>query len=247
MNDKTGKELWACSKDYHILTNKKFTELAELAANTFGMKIAYFATLNGGKKVMAAFERPDKPFHIGQWEVKTHLIFINSHDGTKGFEIGVNNGLHRCKNMFTSTVIETKLRHNSGMADAIQELEMRILGVDQKLQTEFEEINRWQDVRISPEILTQAKEQLFNLGGRELSTTEQNKLARFDMSMETERNALGEDNIFTLFMAGTHFTTHNYSANGGLQWDRDFPLWGQRANLNRKLHKICANLAAVHA
>ena len=32
MNDKTGKELWACSKDYHILTNKKFTELAELAA-----------------------------------------------------------------------------------------------------------------------------------------------------------------------------------------------------------------------
>ena len=243
VNNQTGEEISQMSGTYNILTNKQFVELAEMAAEQFNLQISHYTTTGGGKRVLVAFKRSDKPFKIGQWEVENHLVFINSHDGTKGFEIGSSNGLFRCANMFASTTIATKIYHNSGMQDAIDELKMRIMKVDEILEQEFAVLNRWQNVEISPKIIQDAKEQLFNLGGQQLSTAMTNKLARFDASVEQEIGQLGH-NLFGLHNAVTHFTTHNYQAkeNSSLEWGKDFPLWGGRANLNAKGFQICSNI-----
>lgn len=241
VNDQDGSKISIMGKKYPVLKNRQFVELAEMAADAFGLEINHYTTIGGGKRVLVAFKRSDKTFKIGEWEVENHLVFINSHDGSKGFEIGSSNGLYRCANMFASTKIATKIYHNSYMQDAIDELKMRILKVDEILQNELETLNRWQNVEISPEILTKAKEQLFNLGGQQLSTTMQNKLARFDASVEQEIGALGH-NLFGLHNVVTHFTTHNFTANNSLEWGKDFPLWGSRANLNKKGFDICSQL-----
>lgn len=243
VNSETSQQISVMGEKYNVLTNKQFVELAEMAAEQFNLQISHYTTIGSGKRVLVAFKRSDKPFKIGQWEVENHLVFINSHDGTKGFEIGSSNGLYRCANMFASTTINTKIYHNSAMQDAIDELKMRIMGVDEILEQEFAVLNRWQNVKISPKIIQDAKEQLFNLGGKELSTAMTNKLLRFDASVDQEIGQLGH-NLFGLHNAVTHFTTHNYQAkeNSSLEWGKDFPLWGGRANLNAKAFQICSNI-----
>lgn len=241
INDTTGDLISVMSPKYPAMSNKEFTELAELAAESFGIKISHYTSRKGGKQVLVAFERPETEFKIGQWGVKNHLVFVNSHDGTKAFEVAAVNKLYRCNNMFASAAknIGLKIYHNSNFDVAIEELKLELLQVDTLLAQEFEELNRWQHVEIDPKIITEAKAMLFPQQGK-ITTTETNKRLAFDESMHLEIEKLGH-NLFGLFNGVTHYTTHNFMKK---EIDtRDYPLEGKRAEYNDNIFEFCRSKA----
>lgn len=244
-NGETGGYLSSRSKDYEILPNGKFSEICSLIAEKHGLTINHFTSSNGGKKVLAAFKRPEQPFKICGFEIENHLILINSHDGTKCFEVGSNNRLHRCDNMFKSTFVEIKIRHNRFMWDEIEKFELAVIGYDETLKRELQTIERFADVKISPQVIEDAKKMVFGaaINGGEISTATANKLIRFQESIDTELAALG-NNFFGLWNGVTHYTTHNMLIKE--RGEYDFPLFDKAATINEKAFKWGAKLVAAN-
>lgn len=217
---------------YNLFTNKQFVELAEQISEMASLVISHYTSVNGGANVLVAFKNGTDTFSVGGTEFTQdrNFILIDNRMGTRPFQVGSNYRLNRCANMFTSTEVVKHINHNSKMPYLIQELK-------HKIEHQFENDQRfidWQirmsSIEVSPQIIKEAKEQLFNIGDRTMSTTMANKLLRFDNSLQTEMAEVGQ-NAWGLFNSVTHFTTHNLS-QAKFFGQKDYPLFGERQKLN---------------
>jgi len=226
---------------YQIFSNLDFVSLAELIADEKGIKISHYTTSKGGKKVLVAFERPDQNFEIAGFPIESHLILMNSHDGTGCIEVGESHKLHRCNNMFASTMTRLKIFHNSNMNNQIEALKFQIMNVEASIAEELDTISTFANVKIDSAIIEQFKINWFgDFQDSEPTTTMKNKMLRFDQSVIQEVGQLGM-NAFGLYNAVTHYTTHNFLKTGSCN-EKDFPIFGERASMNKEAFSFCAAL-----
>lgn len=181
---------------------------------------------------LVAFKKGTETFNVNGhvYDQNNSLILVDNRMGTHPFRIGSNKCLVRCMNMFTSTEVVKHINHNSKMPYLIQELKHQI-----ELQFEADQdFIDWQirmaGIEVSPQIIKEAKEYLFNIGDTTMSTTMANKLLRFDNSLQTEMSDVGQ-NAWGLFNGVTHFTTRNISRDKFFG-QMDYPLFGERQKLN---------------
>ena len=217
---------------YNLFTNQQFVDLAGEISTLTGLEISHYTSMNGGANVLVAFKKGTETLAINGhiYDQTNSLILMDNRMGTRPFGIGSNKTLVRCSNMFTSTEVVKHINHNSKMPFLIQELKHQI-----ELQFEADQqFIDWQirmaQLEVSPQIIKEAKEYLFNIGDTTMSTTMANKLLRFDNSLQTEMAEVGQ-NAWGLFNSVTHFTTHNLS-QAKFFGQMDYPLFGERQKLN---------------
>lgn len=217
---------------YHLFNNEQFVNLAGEISQLAGLEISHFTSINNGANVLVAFKSGDTNFQIdGKTFGQTnHLILMDNRKGTLPFQVGDNARLHRCDNMFSSTKVVKRINHNSQMPILMQALMAQIELQFQANQQFIDWQIRMASIEVSPQIIKEAKEQLFNIGDRTISTTMANKLLRFDNCLQTEMAELGQ-NAWALFNGVTRLTTHELKLDKFFA-EKDYPLFGERQKLN---------------
>lgn len=225
---------------------REFTDYYHELAEITGFEPAGFQEWNGGKKVFGYLKNTKENFNIDGNGIEDYLLLGVGFGGNTSFFVGSVNCLMRCTNQFGNINRTWKIRNTVGRHLKTEEL---IQSFDQHIATReqmFDAFRKFQDVRISPELVTACKRQMLNISEEDkiadLSGYKRNRYQELSVAMNTEMNELGQ-NAWGLFNGATWYTTHDLKKEDG-----DKNIFGNisgdiRNTLNKQAFDFCAEVA----
>lgn len=185
-----------------------YHELAEIT----GFEPAGFQEWQEGKKIFGYLKNTGEKFDIDGNGIEDYLLIGVGYGGNTSFFVGSVNRLLRCTNEFGNINRTWKIRNTKGRHLKTEEL---ISSFDQHVKTRelmFEAFRKFQEVKISPELVAQCKRQLLDIDQKEiitdLSSYKQNRYRELSVAMNSEMSELGQ-NAWGLFNGVTWYTTHD--------------------------------------
>jgi hypothetical protein len=209
---KDGKTFHVAKDSYCPPSIAEFTDYYHELAEITGFQPAGFQEWQGGKKVFGYLKNTKENFNIDGNQIEDYLLIGVGFGGNTSFFVGSVNCLMRCTNEFGNINKSWKIRNTKGRHLKTEEL---IQSFDQHIATRelmFDAFRKFQDVTISPELLTQCKKQLLGIDQKEiitdLSSYKQNRYRELSVAMNSEMAELG-NNAWGLFNGATWYTTHD--------------------------------------
>jgi len=241
---------------YTPMTTQEFTETAHEVADKVGGEIKEFRdwannseNIGANKPVITAQMKMSEPLSIGGSQINGVLTLGTGFDGQKSFFIGHINTYLRCSNQFASIVKDftSRLTKNNlvRVADIIKNIEV-YREYEQKLYEDFE---RFQNVKISEELVQECVARLVKMTDEERMMTDKEKvehmsnqkLGKIDDLMASIRPEMGElgNNAWGLFNGCTHYSTHIMNSRGSNELSTMF---GAKKEHNHKAYNFCKEL-----
>jgi len=231
-------------KSYTPFLNSEFEELATEIGCLADFKEPRFATIDGGKRVLAFLENPEKGKKVAGLDIKDYMLIGNGHDGNTALWIGTSTIVHRCNNMFTKENMKIRFSHTRSIHDNVLNLKAEIAGYHEDLDELYKTFENWSTIKIAPKIKEDMKRHLTAMEREDtpenISTRKLNLYNGIDAGIARECTELG-DNLWGLFNGVTYFTTHDYSRGK----PESLNATGGGANMNIKAFDKCRELATV--
>ena len=240
-----GKSFHVAKDSYCPPSIAEFTDYYhELAAIT-GFEPAGFQEWHEGKKVFGYLKNTKENFDIDGNNIEDYLLIGVGFGGNTSFFVGSVNRLMRCTNEFGNINRTWKIRNTIGRHLKTEEL---IQSFDQHIATRelmFDAFRKFQEVKISPELVTACKRQLLGIGEQDkiadLSGYKRNRYQELSVAMNSEMQELGQ-NAWGLFNGATWYTTHDLKKD-----ESDKNIFGNisgdlRNSLNKNAFDFCAKV-----
>jgi hypothetical protein len=247
-----GKPIYMPKDGYTPLKNSQLMQAAEMMAAATNGTVEGFETFKGGRKVLAFVKAESNTSKINGNEINDYIVIGNSHDGSSSVFIGTSTVLLRCENQFSEIQRDFSIRHSGDMAmkfsEALEHYQKYYTARD-KMYKKFEGMS---NIQVSESGILSLTDKLFDIdrekidsGEEELSTRKQNQLNDFQDSLDTELSDLGS-NLWGVFNAVTHYTTHTRGKNGATYEASNSHLnvVGSNANFNTKAKRILTSAIA---
>jgi len=140
----TNSWLGTVSGRYHPAQNYQLAEGIMDGANIMGIDVNRGGLLDGGRKIYLQAELPQES--IGNSNVKRHLTFLNSHDGSSSLSLGSSSTVVVCENTFfkahTASDME-RIRHSSNISDKLDEMVQKMficINLDELVMDSFKKM-----------------------------------------------------------------------------------------------------------
>jgi hypothetical protein len=172
--------------------------------------------------------------------IKGYISGFNSFDGRASLAFGNSKTTVSCQNTFWMAYhqVETRMRHSANMRPKIDEILRKIDILMAEEKSQFQEIERLHQFRMTPEVKDLITKRLFEiaveerLDGGNISTNKVNKIKKFNYDLGLELGQKG-DNLWGLFSGVTRYTTHSMK-NGD---NSEGKMFGKTGNLERSIYK----------
>lgn len=224
---------------YEPFSNKSFCNLAKTFANIAEIEQPKFDSFNEGRKVLATCQNNNQNFYIGNNQISDSLVLGYSHDGTWSLWIGISTFLHRCKNMYSTSIKVFKAKSTASIHLRTQEFKREFEAYQKRRQILYNNFEEFQKIEVSQNFIDNFIKNLHNID-KDIKLTEQSKRKQnlFEQTrkdIQTETKELGT-NLWGLFNGVTKFTTHDYQNGRNAQ---NYNLLGTASKLNDKAFNTC--------
>jgi len=212
VREDTSQVLGVHSKNYDPYQNEELLDLLFKITNKTGLSFHSGGMFDGGEKVF--FQLKSNDHNIGGDTIKGYITGLNSFDGSTSLAFGNYYFTISCRNSFWRgyNLLDEKLRHSQNMRPRIDEILKQIDFLLVEERKIFNTIDKFNDVKITPEVKKLVVDYLFDIKAEErledLSTRKLNLIKKFDFDFQTEVSTKG-DNLWGLFSAVTRYTTHS--------------------------------------
>lgn len=221
--------------NYGTMKNSELVNYTEQVAELVNGSVLGYSEFQKGKQLLGIVKTPESIKQINDFTIQDYIIIGNSHTN-RGTFVGTSIFIPRCQNQFGRILKQLVIRHTSNSL----ERRKAIIGLYEKYNEEVKKLyntfKKMREVEISPDLKEAITMRLFDIETKEemlqLSTRKQNQIEKFNASYIEETSALGE-NLWGLFNAGTHYSTHKVSSKNNSYGN----MIGTSASFNEKLYK----------
>jgi len=238
VREDTNKILGIHTENYSPYQNDELLDLLFKISQQSGLVVHTGGCFKGGEKVW--FQLKSADLKLGTDKIEGYVSGFNSHDGRTCLSFGTATVTVSCMNTFWMGYRQTntKLRHSSTMRPRIDEILRQIDVLIKEEQTQFGEITKLSETRMSPEIKELITKRLFEisveerLDNPEHSTNLKNRLWRFnyDLGIELQQK---EDSLWGLFSGVTRYTTHSMKRGD----NSEGKMFGRTGVIEREIYK----------
>lgn len=234
---KSGVEYSVVSKNYQLLDNNAFIDIAKAFAKTVGMPIEHYIFNRQGQRVYAYIKT--EGFKISGFELANSIVLANSHDANSAFWIGSSNILKRCNNQFGTILRQSgnntalKIRHSKNSDFSIATLQKWAEDFFAANDAYYAKIEKLSAFTVDKTLIEGFVKYLLNIdiqaSPKDISTLKKNKMSELRASIKKETAELGMT-AFGVWNGMTHYTTfkvkQKHNTIGSLE--------GQKALINEK-------------
>jgi hypothetical protein len=212
VREDTSHVLGIHSKTYDPYQNEELLDLLHKITDKTGLEFHSGGMFDNGEKVF--FQLKSNDHRIGGDLIEGYITGINSFDGSTSLGFGNYDRTVSCRNSFWRgySFLDNKLRHSQNMRPKIEQILKRIDLLLEEEKVIFNTIDKFNDVRITPEIREMVMNLMFDLEGQEkkedISTRKLNLINKFEIDLGIEMSTKG-DNLWGLFSGVTRYTTHS--------------------------------------
>jgi phage/plasmid-like protein (TIGR03299 family) len=238
VREDTNKVLGIHTENYSPYQNDELLELLYKISGQSGLKVHTGGSFHGGEKVW--FQLKSNDLNLGNDKVEGYISGFNSFDGRTALGFGNASVTVSCQNTFYRGYkeVSTKLRHSSTMRPRIEEILRQIDVLLKEEQTQFGEIKRMSEVRMTDEVKELITKRLFEisveerLDSNEFSTNLKNRLWRFnyDLGIETAQK---DSTLWGLFSGVTRYTSHSMKQGKD---NSEGKMFGRTGVIERKIY-----------
>jgi hypothetical protein len=172
--------------------------------------------------------------------IKGYISGFNSFDGRASLAFGNSKTTVSCQNTYWMAYrqVDTRMRHSANMRPKLEEILRNIDLLIAEEKTQFAEIERLHNTRMTAEVKDLITKRLFEiaieerLDGGNISTNKTNKIKKFNYDLGLELGQKG-DNLWGLFSGVTRYTTHSMK-NGD---NSEGKMFGKTGTTERKIYK----------
>lgn len=244
VREDTNKVLGIHTPNYSAYQNEELLDLLFRISQQSGLVVHTGGSFKGGEKVW--FQLKSADLKLGNDKIEGYVSGFNSHDGRTCLSFGTATVTVSCMNTFWMGYRQTntKLRHSSTMRPRIEEILKQIDVLIKEEQTQFGEITKLSETRMTPEIKELITRKLFEisveerLDSNEFSTNLQNRLYRFRYDLGIEL-AQKQDNLWGLFSGVTRYSTHSMKQGRD---NSEAKMFGKVGVIERDIYKTLVDL-----
>jgi len=246
VREDTNKVLGIHTTNYVPYQNDELLELLYKISGQTGLQIHTGGSFKGGEKVW--FQLKSNDLTLGTDRIEGYISGFNSFDGRSSLAFGTASVTVSCQNTFWRGYrqVNNRLRHSATMKPRIDEILKSIDVLLLEEQTQFAEIKRLADVKMSPEVRELITKKMFDLtiedrlDDSEMSTNKKNKIVRFNYDLGLELNQKN-DSLWGLFSGVTRYTTHSMKIGG----NAESKMFGRTGSLEREIYQDLLEVAGV--
>lgn len=239
VREDTNKILGIHTENYSPYQNDELLDLLFKISQQSGLVVHTGGSFKGGEKVW--FQLKSNDLKLGNDKIEGYVSGFNSHDGRTCLSFGTATVTVSCMNTFWMGYRQTntKLRHSSTMRPRIEEILRQIDVLLKEEQTQFGEITKLSETRMTPEVKELITKRLFELSveerldNPEFSTNLKNRLWKFDYDLKIE-TAQKNDSLWGLFSGVTRYTTHSMKPRGD---NSEGKMFGRTGVIEREIYK----------
>jgi phage/plasmid-like protein (TIGR03299 family) len=245
VREDTNKVLGIHTPNYSPYQNDELLELLYRISGQSGLQVHTGGSFRGGEKVWFQLKSNDLLLHNDK--VEGYISGFNSFDGRTALGFGNASVTVSCQNTFYRGYkeVSSKLRHSSTMRPRIEEILRQIDVLLKEEQTQFAEIKRLGEVRMTNEVKDLITKRLFEisveerLDNDELSTNLKNRLYRFryDLGIETQQK---DSTLWGLFSGVTRYTSHSMKQGKD---NSEGKMFGKTGVIERKIYNELVEIA----
>ena len=245
VREDTNKVLGIHTESYVPYDNNELLELLYRISGQSGLQVHTGGSFRGGEKVWFQLKSNDLLLHNDK--VEGYISGFNSFDGRNALGFGNASVTVSCQNTFYRGYkeVSSKLRHSSTMRPRIEEILRQIDVLLNEEQTQFAEIKRLGEVRMTNEVKDLITKRLFEisveerLDSNEFSTNLKNRLYRFryDLGIETQQK---NSTLWGLFSGVTRYTSHSMKQGKD---NSEGKMFGKTGVIERKIYNELVEIA----
>ena len=245
VREDTNKVLGIHTESYVPYDNNELLELLYRISGQSGLQVHTGGSFRGGEKVWFQLKSNDLLLHNDK--VEGYISGFNSFDGRNALGFGNASVTVSCQNTFYRGYkeVSSKLRHSSTMRPRIEEILRQIDVLLKEEQTQFAEIKRLGEVRMTNEVKDLITKRLFEisveerLDSNEFSTNLKNRLYRFryDLGIETQQK---NSTLWGLFSGVTRYTSHSMKQGKD---NSEGKMFGKTGVIERKIYNELVEIA----
>lgn len=228
-----GSSIAVMKDSFHPMTTQQFSDVANDVAHHVGCTVKSFndwdttdkeKNLGAARPVITCQIEISEPLEIAGSKLEGFLTLGVGFDGSRSFFIGHTNEYLRCSNQFGRIVEDFTSRLTKNNMVRVEDIVKRIQTYKDYEQKLYENFKKFQEVKISEDLVQEciarlvgmtAEERMMTEAEREEHFTTQrlNKIDSMLSSIRSEMDELGH-NAWGLFNGVTHYTTHVMKAAG---------------------------------
>lgn len=244
VREDTKKILGVHANSYEIYQNDELLELLHRIGMSTGLELHTGGCFKGGDRVWFQLKSNDHRMADGD-VIKGYVSGFNSFDGRASLAFGNAKTTVSCQNTYWSAYkqVETRMRHSANMRPKLEEILRKIDVLMEEERTQFREIDRLYETRMTPEIRELITKRLFEisveerLDGGNLSTNKVNKIKKFNYDLGLELNQKS-DSLWGLFSGVTRYTTHSMK-NGD---NSEGKMFGRTGTIEREIYQTLVDM-----
>jgi phage/plasmid-like protein (TIGR03299 family) len=244
VREDTKKILGVHADGYEIYQNDELLELLHKIGMSTGLSLHTGGCFKGGDRVWFQLKSND---HVLNGDViKGYISGFNSFDGRASLAFGNSKTTVSCQNTFWMAYrqVETRMRHSANMRPKIEEILRKIDILMAEEKSQFQEIERLHNTRMTAEVKDLITKRLFEIAIEErldsdkISTNKGNKIKKFNYDLGVETAQKG-DSLWGLFSGVTRYTTHSMK-NGD---NSEGKMFGKTGVIERDIYKTLVEMA----
>jgi phage/plasmid-like protein (TIGR03299 family) len=244
VREDTNTVLGIHTENYVPYQNQELLELLHKISQQSGLEVHTGGSFKGGQLVW--FQLKSDEFNLGTDKIQGFVSGFNAFDGRHSLAFGNSSITVSCMNTFWRAYhqVDTKLRHSATMKPRIDEILFKIDVLLQEEKQGFEEIRRMNEIPMTPEVRELITRMMFDiekserLDSPDLSTNKQNKLIRFNASVDMELSQK-DRSLWGLFSGVTRYTTHDMKKGD----NSESKMFGRTGSKKRQIYKELVELS----
>ena len=238
--DDNNKLLNIVKRQYTPATNKMFVEVVEKLSSITGFPVHGYTEFGNGERLIGYLKSENTK--VAGFENSNYMIVGNSFDYSTGFFTGLTNIVLRCENQFSQITKQKSVRHNSMLAERIEEMYIHYQNFTHQekiLKTKFE---RWHGITIDADLKEMFVNNILNITDRmikddEVSTVKLNQKKSLFAAINRETNEMG-NNLYGMFNGVTYYTTHEKGSKNKIFGN----VFGHLADINNRAFAFAEDL-----
>jgi len=237
VRDDNEKVISVAKTSYCPMRNSEFTDSVNKISEITGFPVVGYSDFSGSKKVVAYLKNTKEDLNVGGHKMQDFLMLGNSHDQSSSFFLGTVTELLRCTNQFSRVKITkgNKVRHTKNFEENMKEFYKYVESYFIERQKMYNNFNKFGEKIVSDEMREDLIKVLFKLeDGKEISTRKSAQIEVFNVVMEKEMRALG-NNLWGLFNSCTFLTTHHLEIREEVFGN----FTGRKGEMNEAAYQFC--------
>lgn len=243
LRNDTQELLGIVSREYKPIKNEQLLELAHSISKNGDFVFSGIEEYNNGKIITAFLENQNPNITLNGCPIKERLVLFNSHDGTRQFTIGTTSVLHRCSNIFYSSLKIFRQKHHIPLDVESLNISNLIHTYKHKKGALLETFQGMEKVKVDEQLVDRLIKDIHRMQLNDSRSIKKEELGNspsminLKQSIQREMRDLG-NNAFGLFNGVTWYTSHEMK-NSKSQLSK---MNGMAHRINQKAYRFCLSL-----